>query len=45
MNREQLVKHLVNRKLAAPVKVGCVPCFGRQLCFAGTHRRALQPKK
>lgn len=34
--RNTLIQKLVDRKLASADKnkVGCVPCFGRALCFA-----------
>ncbi|MCE9568093.1 MAG: hypothetical protein K8U57_39325 [Planctomycetes bacterium] len=45
LTRETLIKKLVDRKLASgdKHKVGCVPCFGRVLCFAVDRGRS--PKK
>ena len=36
MNRERLIKRLVERKMASKDKAGfgCVPCFGMRICFA-----------
>ncbi len=45
MNREQLIKAIVDRKMANPElnKVGCVPCFGFGQ-KAGKPRTAKAPR-
>jgi hypothetical protein len=40
MNRDNLIKKLVERKMnEGKVNAGCVPCFGRALCFAPGQRQ------
>jgi hypothetical protein len=40
MKRDNLIQRLVERKLKDNSKAGCVPCFGRALCFPRGQRTA-----